>query len=59
MNKVKIKREQFAFCTYRDLLEKFKKQSIKQKKSMSRRIEEFIIKELEEEKENENWRWTN
>ena len=48
---VETKRQQITVCTYRDLMEKFKKQSVKMNKSMSRRIEEFIIKELEKENE--------
>lgn len=50
MNKiVETKRQQVTICTYKDLMKKFREQSIKLNKSMSRRIEEFIIKELEKE----------
>ena len=55
MNKrVETKRVQITICTYKDLMERFKRQSFKKNKSMSRRIEEFIISELEKEKENDN-----
>lgn len=46
---VEVKRERFTFCTYRDLLKKFRDQSRKMNKSVSRRFEEFMIKELEKE----------
>lgn len=51
---VNVKRIRITVCTYRDLIEKFKQQSIKMNESMSRRIENFIISELEKEKNNEN-----
>lgn len=51
---VKDKRITISFCTYKDLIERFRKQSIEMNESMSRRIENFIIKELKKEKENEN-----
>lgn len=55
MNKiVETKRERITICTYKELIKQFRIQSIKMNKSMSRRIEEFIIKELEKEKKNEN-----
>lgn len=56
MNKrVKDKRTTIAFCTYRELVDKFRKQSYEMNKSMSRRIEEFMISELEKENnKNEN-----
>ena len=47
---VEVKRERMTFCTYRDLINKFRQQSIKMNQSMSRRIENFIISELEKEK---------
>lgn len=51
MNKiVEVKRERITFCTYKDLIRQFRDQSRKMNKSMSRRIEEFIINELEKEK---------
>lgn len=53
-NIVAVKRQRMTFCTYRDLLDKFREQSIKMNISMSRRIENFIISELEKEKQNEN-----
>lgn len=55
MNKiVETKRVQVTICTYKELMKRFRKQSVKMNKSMSRRIEDFIIKELEkEEKEND------
>ena len=53
MKIVEIKRVPIAICTYRELMNKFKKQSMKMNKSASRRIEEFIIKELEKEEKNE------
>jgi ACT domain-containing protein len=46
---VEVKRERITFCTYKDLIKRFRDQSRKMNKSMSRRIEEFIIKELEKE----------
>ena len=49
---VEKKRESFTICTYKDLVEKFRNQSIKMNESMSRRIENFMIKELEKEKKN-------
>lgn len=52
--KVKTKRMQFAICTYRDLVEKFKKQSYEMNESMSRRIENFIISELKKGEKNDN-----
>lgn len=51
---VEIKRERVTICTYKDLMKRFREQSIKMNKSMSRRIEDFIIKELEKEKKNGN-----
>lgn len=52
---VETKRQQVTICTYKDLMERFRKQSVKMNKSMSRRIEEFIVKELEKENfKNEN-----
>lgn len=47
---VEIKRERFTICTYKDLKKKFQDQSRKMNKSVSRRIEEFMMKELEKEK---------
>lgn len=47
--RVQVKRERITICTYKDLMEKFKKQSFKLNKSMSRRIEDFIISELNKE----------
>lgn len=49
--KVMVKRVRFTMCTYRDLIEKFQKQSIKMNESMSRRIENFIISELKKEEQ--------
>lgn len=55
MNKrVETKRVSITICTYKDLMERFKKQSFKMSKSMSRRIEDFIVSELEKEKNNDN-----
>lgn len=47
--RVEIRRERITICTYRDLVERFKKQSFKLNKSMSRRIEDFMISELNKE----------
>lgn len=47
---VEVKRERVTICTYKDLIKKFREQSIKMNESMSRRIENFIISELEKEK---------
>lgn len=47
---VEVKRERFTFCTYKDLIKKFQQQSRKMNESVSRRIENFIISELEKEK---------
>lgn len=52
--RVEVKRTQFTICTYKSLVDKFREQSFKMNKSMSRRVEEFIINELEKEKKNEN-----
>lgn len=49
MRIVETKRVPIAVCTYRELMNRFREQSIKMNKSMSRRIEEFVIKELEKE----------
>lgn len=51
---VEIKRERITICTYKDLAARFRQQSIKMNESVSRRIENFMIKELEKEKKNEN-----
>ena len=51
---VEIKRVPITICTYKHLMEEFRLQSIRKNKSMSRRIEEFIISELEKEKKNDN-----
>ncbi len=48
---VETKRERITICTYKDLMKRFHEQSVKMNKSMSRRIEEFIISELEKENE--------
>ena len=50
---VEIRRIPVTFCTYKNLIERFREQSIKMNKSMSRRIEEFIENELEKENKNE------
>lgn len=47
---VQTKRERVTICTYKDLMKKFHEQSIRMNESMSRRIENFIINELEKEK---------
>ena len=52
--RVEERRMPFAICTYKEIIEKFREQSKKQNKSVSRRIEEFMIKELKKEKKNEN-----
>lgn len=52
---VEKKRTQVTICTYKDLMQEFRKQSIRMNESMSRRIENFVISELEKEKkQNEN-----
>lgn len=52
---VQTKRQQVTICTYKDLMKKFREQSIRMNESMSRRIENFIVNELEKEKkENDN-----
>jgi len=48
---VQTKRVTIAFCTYRELIEKFREQSIRMNESMSRRIENFIKEELKKEEE--------
>ena len=48
---VETKRVQVTICTYKDLMKKFREQSVRMNESMSRRIENFIISELEKEKE--------
>ena len=48
---VETPRERITICTYKDLMKRFHEQSVKMNKSMSRRIEEFIISELEKENE--------
>ena len=51
---VEKKRERVTICTYKDLMQRFRQQSIKMNESMSRRIENFIISELEKEKKDDN-----
>ncbi len=51
---VEKKRVQVTICTYKDLMEKFREQSIKMNESMSRRIENFIISELKKGEKNED-----
>lgn len=51
---VQTKRERITICTYKDLVKKFREQSIRMNESMSRRIENFIKNELEKEKKNED-----
>lgn len=48
---VETKRVTIAFCTYKDLIDKFHEQSRKMNESMSRRIENFIKEELKKEEE--------
>lgn len=52
--RVKVKRTQFTICTYKSIVQQFRKQSFEMNKSMSRRIEDFMISELEKEKKNED-----
>ena len=51
---VKTKRVQVTICTYKDLMEKFRQQSIEMNESMSRRIENFIVNELKKGEKNDN-----
>lgn len=51
---VEKKRVQVTICTYKDLMEKFREQSIKMNESMSRRVENFIISELKKGEKNED-----
>lgn len=48
---VEVKRERITICTYKDLVKRFREQSIKMNESVSRRVENFMISELKKEKE--------
>ena len=54
MERKKVKRKRFVFCTYQSLIDQFREQSYRLNLSMSERIEKFIVKELEKEKKNED-----
>ena len=51
---VREKRIRTTICTYKKLVDDFRKQSFEKNLSMSRRIEMFMINELKKEKKKEH-----